>query len=31
MISISTEVPQDEVVRGIVDRDFDWLVEKRRA
>lgn len=31
MISISTEVPQDEVVRGIVDRDFDWLVEKRRV
>lgn len=31
MISISTEVPPDEVARGIVDRDFAWLVEKRRV
>lgn len=31
MICISTEVPPDEVARGIVDRDFDWLVEKRRV
>jgi thymidylate kinase len=31
MVRVSTEVPPDEVARGIIDREFDWFVKKRRV